>query len=206
MSVVSEGRASKISCSIMIRYVVFIFVVMVFIQACSVKSVKKVIPFVSSDSYLQLTLKASDNINPNQAGRSSPLNVKTYLLSSRTTFDNLRFDAAFSQAKTLLDEELLSKKEYIFQPGESKKYKIKISEDAKFVVVLAAYRDLEDAKWKVVLPLEDESQTRIVELQANSVFLQKEKETDDDEILDVVEDNADQFVADKMDSELEKVF
>jgi len=205
MRLISHGSANKKSCCIAIR-MIFIFVCMTVISACSMKSVKKAIPFVSSDSYLKLTLSASSDINPNPAGRASPLNVKTYVLSERTTFDNLRFDAAFEKAKVLLDDELVSQKEYIFQPGESKRYKIKVTEDSKFVVVLAAYREVDAAKWKIVLPVIDETEKKTINLQANALHLVKEKEQDDDEIVEVVENKVDQKVSESIDSELDKVF
>jgi len=202
----SQGSAHNISSFSVVLFALFCLFALVFLQGCSAKSVKKAVPFMSSDSYLKLILKASTDINPNPAGRASPLNVKTYLLTSRTTFDNLRFDAAFEQAKVLLDDELLSQKEYIFQPGETVKYKIKISEDTRFVAVLAAYREMDKAKWKIVLPLEDEDQRRNVSLKKTSILLEKEKEEDEDGIVDFVEERVDSKVTETVDGELDKVF
>lgn len=206
MTIHSQGSAYHVSDNTVKVSVLLILFALFFLHGCSAKSVKKVIPFISSESYLKLNLKASKDINPNAAGRASPLNVKTYLLSSRTTFDNLRFDSAFEKAKVLLDDELISQKEYIFQPGEEVKYKIKISDDTRFVAVLAAYREMDKAKWKMVLALEDEDQTRVVSLKKQSILLEKEKEQSEDGIIDVIEDKAGDKLTETVDSELDKLF
>lgn len=170
------------------------------IAGCSsspMKTIKKHIPFMTPDTDMVLTLEASPDINPDQVGIASPLNVKTYLLSERTTFDNLGFESALDEADTLLSDQLLSTKEYIFQPKESIKYSIKLSKDSKFIVIVAAYRDMDKSKWKLVVPVDSEDpEDKAVALKKNSVVIAKVTEEDEqeDDTIDEFQDKA----ADKM--------
>ncbi len=179
----------------------------------SMKVIKKHIPFMEPDTNITLTLAASSDINPDTRGEASPLNVKTYLLSERTTFDNLGFEAALDEADVLLSDQLLSRKEYIFQPKESIQYSIKLGKESKFIAVIAAYRDVDQSKWKLVLPVDSEDpEDQTVSLGKNSVVLAQntEKDEQEDNTIDAVEDGATDKIQEKtgelVESRLESAF
>jgi len=145
------------------------------------------------DTNMTLTLAASPDINPDQIGEASPLNVKTYLLSERTTFDNLGFESALDEAGVLLSDQLLSTKEYIFQPKESVQYAIKLGKETKFIAIVAAYRNVDQSRWKLVVPVDSEDpEDHAVNLTRNSVVLAQVTEEDEqeDNTIDEMEDKA----------------
>ncbi len=98
--------------------------------------------------YDNVTIESSEEINPDSNNRASPIQVKIYELSSRSTFDNLDFDRAFYNAKTLLSDQMLSSAEYTIQPSETIKHKIKLQKNSRFVAILAGFIDIDNSRWK----------------------------------------------------------
>jgi len=189
----AETKSGKTRLNQSVISVVWALFVVSGIAGCSssMKTLKKHIPFMEPDTNMTLTLAASPDINPDQIGEASPLNVKTYLLTERTTFDNLGFESALDEAGVILSSQLLSTKEYIFQPKESIQYAIKLGKETKFIAIVAAYRDMDKSKWKLVVPVDSEDpEDHTVNLTRESVILAKITEEDDqeDNTIDVLED------------------
>lgn len=103
--------------------------------------------------YDDLTFFASPDLNPDDDGRASPIAVKVYQLTARTTFDNLDFDAAFSNADVVLSDELIVQSDLVLQPGGRQSLEIELDAETRFVAVTAAYRHIDRARWKLVLPV-----------------------------------------------------
>jgi type VI secretion system protein VasD len=60
----------------------------------------------------------------------------------------------------------------VLNPGESQALKRDLGADSKFIAVMAAFRDLERAKWRAVVPLVAGSDNALsVRLAASSVVL-----------------------------------
>lgn len=100
--------------------------------------------------YDKITLQAAREVNPNPAGRPSPVRVLVFELAGRATFDNLDFDGLYNNADVLLGEDLLSLEARMLQPGEAVEHRIELHPKARFVAVIAAYRDIDRAGWKRV--------------------------------------------------------
>lgn len=98
----------------------------------------------------ELTLAATSDVNPNREGRASPVAVRVYQLTDRTTLDTLDFDGAFSNAEELLGGELKGAEEFMLRPGESKRHEMELASGSKHIAVVAAYRDIDGARWKLV--------------------------------------------------------
>lgn len=123
-------------------------VLVVFVSGCTVANMA-VSPFE------KIALVASDDLNPDVNGRASPLRVKVLHLSSRATFDNLTFDEVFYNAKNLLSDELILEKTYTLQPKQKIKAKLPVDKGTEFVAVLAAYRNIDEARWRQVVQVSD---------------------------------------------------
>lgn len=100
--------------------------------------------------YDKIRVETTDSINPDMNNRPSPIQVKIYELSSRTTFDNLDFDRAFYEAKTFLSDELISNIEYTIQPSESINHKVNLSNSTHFIAILAGFINIDKSRWKHV--------------------------------------------------------
>ncbi len=129
----------------------FISVLTLLIVGCTTTSnlITKVWP-----AYDRITIEADNSVNPDIDQRPSPVKIKIYELSSRTTIDNLDFFKAFRQGKAVLSDELLSEVSFVLQPNEVLKHEIKPNKDTQFIAILAGYRNIDVAKWKHVYGIE----------------------------------------------------
>lgn len=53
-----------------------------------------------------------------------------------------------------LSADLVAKDEVMLQPGETRPYEKKLSDQTRFVGVFAAYRNLEQATWRAISPVQ----------------------------------------------------
>ncbi|MDN3519585.1 type VI secretion system lipoprotein TssJ [Aquisalimonas lutea] len=97
-----------------------------------------------------LTLVASEDVNPDVDGRPSPVVVRVYQLTDRNTFDTLDFRDAFGNAESLLGRELKGAAEFTLRPGESLEHTTELAGDASHMAVVAGYRAIDAARWKLV--------------------------------------------------------
>ena len=105
--------------------------------------------------YDEITVATLANVNPDTYKRPSPIQIKIYELTSRATFDNLDFDRAFHNAKTLLSDQLLSEFEYTIQPNENIKHTINLQKGSAFIAIIAGFIDIDNTKWKHVYKVKD---------------------------------------------------
>jgi type VI secretion system protein VasD len=99
-----------------------------------------------------VTVAAGADINPDSAGRPSPLVLRIYQLKSEAKFSEADFFDLFDKDSQVLGPDLISREELTLDPGETRELRIDVSDDAKAVGVLAAYRDLRNSQWRVVKP------------------------------------------------------
>lgn len=121
--------------------------------------------------YDRLSIYASDNLNPDGNKKPSPIQLKVYELSSRTTFDNQDFAGLFNNGQTLLSDELLSSKVLIVQPKEYLEHQINLQEKTKFIAILAAYRNIDEARWKHIYAVKPHGHYKHdISLSANAII------------------------------------
>ena len=109
------------------------------------------VPVVLDPVTLQVTLVASEDVNPDIRGRASPLSVRLLELRSRSSFDAADFFSLYEREQATLGTELLAKEQYILRPGDTQGYTRKAQTETRFLGVIAAYRDLEGSTWRVAV-------------------------------------------------------
>ncbi len=102
----------------------------------------------SSVSTIEATMQADMRLNPDLNGRPSPLVVRLYELKSLSVFNNADFFNLFEQDVALLGDELQMRDEFAFQPGETKTLQRDLRPDTRFLAIIGAYRDIENARWR----------------------------------------------------------
>jgi type VI secretion system protein VasD len=96
---------------------------------------------------------ASPGLNPSVSRRPSPLLVRIYELRSATTFNQVDFMSLYEGDQATLGADMVQRDEIVLQPGETRPYVRQLDPQTRFVGVFAAYRDLEHAIWRVVVPI-----------------------------------------------------
>ncbi len=95
-----------------------------------------------------LEIEASGNINPDPAGRPSPLTLRIYQLKSLSNFHNADFISLYRADQNVLGATLVRKQEVVVQPNEKKTIEMDVSDDTRAIGVFAAFRNYEQARWK----------------------------------------------------------
>jgi type VI secretion system protein VasD len=122
---------------------------------------------------LTLDVQAAANVNPDASGRPSPVVVRIYELKSAAPFETADFLSLHEKDQSVLGAEIVVRDEFVLMPGAARNIKREAGE-SKFLAVMAAFRDLERARWRAVSPLAlgaDNSFT--VRLDASTVQLTK---------------------------------
>lgn len=116
-------------------------------------------PF-STLTKLDLTLTASEAVNPDLHGRPSPVVVRLLELRHPVAFENADFFSLYDRAEQTLSKDWLSSEEWELRPGEQLALKLSVEPRGRYVGVLAAYRDLPHVQWRLVVPVAPSQLTR----------------------------------------------
>jgi type VI secretion system protein VasD len=101
-----------------------------------------------------MTVRAAADANPDVRGRASPVTVRVYALKSSAAFEGADFFSLFEKDSATLGAELVQREEMLLRPGDSKKLEMTLPADAKAIGVMAAFRDLDRARWREVRAVE----------------------------------------------------
>ena len=103
---------------------------------------------------VQLTLVAGADVNPDVRGRASPITVRVYALKTTQAFESADFFSLFDKDQATLGAELVQREEVLLRPGERRTVEMTLAPDAKAIAVMAAFRDLDRARWREVRALD----------------------------------------------------
>ena len=119
-----------------------------------------------------LKIQVGETINPNSRGRPSPVVMRVYYLLSADEFGRADFFDLFDDDRKTLGQDLVGSREFELVPGEKNIYSAEFSPRAAHLGVIAAFRDLESAKWRISAPLaQNESNDFAIHLDVVTVSL-----------------------------------
>jgi len=102
-------------------------------------------------STLVWKLETTPGVNPDIAGRSSPIWVRVYQLRSIGVFSGAEFVSLFDSDIDVLGAELLQRTEYVMTPNQvidPQQEPISLHEDTRYIGVCAAYHEIDRAFWR----------------------------------------------------------
>jgi|688.fasta_scaffold209281_3 type VI secretion system protein VasD len=123
------------------RIVISVFL-SVFLLAC-----------VFTNKTLTTEYSAAADVNQDIYRMPSPLVIMTYQLKSVNAFKNADFFSLYPNPTTTLGEDLVSLEQTEIKPQQKLVFTEKILPPTKFIAVIAAYRDIDNAIWRVVIPV-----------------------------------------------------
>jgi type VI secretion system protein VasD len=103
-------------------------------------------------SKTRVALSASADTNPDGSGKPSPVVVRVYQLKGDTAFAAADFFALYDDEMKVLGPELIGRDEFILTPAEKRTVEMSVSGAARFIGIVAAFRDIRNAQWRVVVP------------------------------------------------------
>ena len=110
-------------------------------------------PAAPKDLKLNGVLVAAADVNLDSEGRPSPIVVRIYQLQSAAKFNNADFFGLYDDAAGELGADLIAFDEFTLRPGQSMDYQAQFKPTAKFVGIIAAFRDINSAQWRADLEL-----------------------------------------------------
>jgi type VI secretion system protein VasD len=130
----------------------------------------------SSLTKLDLTLKGSVELNPDLNGRPSPIVVRLVELKHPVTFETADFFSLYQSPKEILSPDMVAIEELELRPGEERELKLSVEQGSRYVGVMAAYRDLPESNWRVVIPVTEKDRTQsVLTLDALGIKIQGEE-------------------------------
>ncbi|MCC5863634.1 MAG: type VI secretion system lipoprotein TssJ [Wenzhouxiangella sp.] len=103
---------------------------------------------------VSVVLNATSEVNPDRNDRPSPIVVRVYELRSAGVFEISDFFTLLEQDSAVLGADQISRWEYQLEPGERVELDVEFRSGSGYVGVLAAYRDIEHARWRAVQPIQ----------------------------------------------------
>ena len=102
---------------------------------------------------VKAAVSAAEVLNPDYQGRSSPVNIIVFQLTSADAFANADFFSLFDADAAVLGGDVLGRTQLLLQPGEGREWNTEFDRETRFVGVIAAYRDIENAQWRATVAL-----------------------------------------------------
>jgi type VI secretion system protein VasD len=126
-------------------------------------------------SKARMTIAAQQDVNPDANGRPSPVVVRIYQLAQDSKFNNADFFALFDNDQQALGADLLARDEATLAPGERKEVEFDVAGNAKFVGVIAAFRDIRNSQWRTIQPAPKKGLINLVKKDAVLVDVGRDK-------------------------------
>jgi len=99
-----------------------------------------------------LTILVSADTNPDATGRPSPVVVRVYQLKAEAAFNGADFFALFDDDQKILGSEMISRDEFVLNPSEQRRIEVTVSGETRWLGAVAAFRDIRNAQWRVLMP------------------------------------------------------
>ena len=110
---------------------------------------------------VSITITASGDVNPNPAGRPSPIVFKMFELTSPASFQSADFFSLDENPGSVLGADSLGQLEFIIKPGEIKDLDRTLQQQTGYLGLFGAYRDLENASWRALVEIPPHVKSRI---------------------------------------------
>src|SRR5690554_2813932 len=123
---------------------------------------------------IDLHLTGSDRLNPDLHGRPSPIVLRLYELKNPVAFEHAEFFTLYQQPQETLALDLIAHEEVELRPGEQRELNLTTTSAGVYLAVLAAYRNLPEADWRVVVPLRG-GELNPVSLQLDETGIRREE-------------------------------
>lgn len=97
---------------------------------------------------IEAEVQVTAELNPDSRGRASPLVVRLFELKSDAAFNQADFFSLWDRESQTLGADQLAREELLLRPGENKRFERSLQADTRHLALIAAFRDLERARWR----------------------------------------------------------
>jgi type VI secretion system protein VasD len=104
---------------------------------------------------LRVDVAAASDANRGPGGQGLPIVVRLYELRAQGAFSGADFFSLYDREAKALGGELIAREELTLSPGQTRQIVKPLDPQARYLGVLAAFRDLDHAEWRDLVPLAD---------------------------------------------------
>ena len=97
---------------------------------------------------VKVELQSNQGLNPNRQGESLPVVVRVYQLNDKGAFESATFNQLWKQDEGVLGGTMLTRSEIVLNPSTNNKVELDRHDQAKYVGIVAIFRNPIDRKWK----------------------------------------------------------
>lgn len=102
---------------------------------------------------VSVSVVAGEALNPDSAGRPSPVFLRIYALRDTTAFGSADFDALAGNDEALLAAVIVQRNVMTLRPGDSAQFTWELDPAVKALAAMAEFRDPLDSSWRAILPM-----------------------------------------------------
>lgn len=148
-------RASRTCFGRMLTILTIAMILAGLVSACGGKN--KEPPPEKPAPMLRVDVAAAGNANRGPSGQGLPVVVRLYELSAQGAFNGVDFFSLYNDQASALGGELVSSEELSLAPGASRSLEKPLSPDVRYVGALGAFRNIDNAQWRALVPLAAET-------------------------------------------------
>ena len=112
---------------------------------------------LNADPQAKLSLKSVRYLNPNINGNPAPIVVSIFELKSADKFKGADYFKLSHHVSNLLGPDLIDKESLEIRPDSQQIITLKLSSDARYIGIMAAYRNIGTAKWRDIIKIPPEN-------------------------------------------------
>jgi type VI secretion system protein VasD len=101
-----------------------------------------------SGPMVRVDLAANPTLNPDKKGDPLPVVVRVYQLTDKGAFESATFNQLWKSDEGVLGKTLLTRNEVIINPDTKNKVELDRNDKARYVGVVAIFRNPIDQKWR----------------------------------------------------------
>lgn len=110
---------------------------------------------------VELSIRASGDLNPTAAGTPVSVAVRLYSLNARGRFMSADAYALMDRERAVLGDESAGSEEVVVRPGETRKLTLTPKPGVQFLGVAVLFRDIDRAQWRAIAPIAASGLTRL---------------------------------------------
>ena len=111
----------------------------------------------SKPTHIEMKISSVHEINVDEENVSSPLMLVFYELSSADKFAKYNYWDVIDNSGEKLKDDIISQTKYPILPDEKQWYKIAFNSKAKFLGIVAKFRDIKESNWRYIINLEEDT-------------------------------------------------
>ena len=111
---------------------------------------------------VDLTIKASPDLNRSQAGTPLSVAVRLSSLNDRARFSTADAYGLMDRENAVLGDERAGSQEMVVRPGETRKVTLTPKPGVRYLGVAVLFHDIDRAQWRAIAPIAASGTTRLV--------------------------------------------